>query len=274
MSNDKSFSLINGNAVSMTSLEIAALVESRHDKVKQSIERLADRGAIQLPPLGKVENKQSLSPNNKVEIYTFTGDQGKRDSIIVVAQLSPEFTARLVDRWQELESKVASVTSDAVNTTSRLQTIINLVTQIDQECAEKTAAIDQVAVQMQSLLPIVNGIAITLNMIQTPSNHAPPAMSEYDDAQSLGDQEIVLCAMRLATQDGKHVTTAKRGTITTWHVLKPYFQHDEFISFDARKRFNNAVAKLEYQGKMRRVIELTPNRKHRERWNLTLLNAQ
>ena len=27
---------------------------------------------------------------------------GKRDSYIVVAQLSPEFTARLVDRWQEL----------------------------------------------------------------------------------------------------------------------------------------------------------------------------
>lgn len=27
----------------------------------------------------------------------------KRDSYIIVAQLSPEFTARLVDRWQELE---------------------------------------------------------------------------------------------------------------------------------------------------------------------------
>ncbi|KAF1014473.1 MAG: hypothetical protein GAK31_01958 [Stenotrophomonas maltophilia] len=46
--------------------------------------------------------------------YLFTGDQGKRDSIIVVAQLSPEFTARLVDRWQELEAKVASVDPMAV----------------------------------------------------------------------------------------------------------------------------------------------------------------
>lgn len=36
--------------------------------------------------------------------YVFSGEQGKRDSIIVVAQLSPEFTARLVDRWQELEA--------------------------------------------------------------------------------------------------------------------------------------------------------------------------
>lgn len=51
----------------------------------------------------EVEDKQSLSPNNKSKVYVFTGEKGKRDSIIVVAQLSPEFTARLVDRWQELE---------------------------------------------------------------------------------------------------------------------------------------------------------------------------
>jgi anti-repressor protein len=31
----------------------------------------------------------------------------KRDSYVVVAQLSPEFTARLVDRWQELEAGAA-----------------------------------------------------------------------------------------------------------------------------------------------------------------------
>ena len=56
----------------------------------------------------KVENKQSNSPNNKTSVYVFSGEQGKRDSIIVVAQLSPEFTARLVDRWQALESGEAT----------------------------------------------------------------------------------------------------------------------------------------------------------------------
>lgn len=89
--------------LAMTSLEIAELVGSRHDKVKQSIERLAEKGVIQLPPMGKVENKQSNSPNRFTDVYRFEGEQGKRDSIIAVAQLSPEFTARLVDRWQELE---------------------------------------------------------------------------------------------------------------------------------------------------------------------------
>lgn len=87
----------------MTSLEISELVESRHDNVRISIERLAKSGVIQLPPMQEVKDNQSLSPNNKTKVYLFTGEQGKRDSIIVVAQLSPEFTARLVDRWQALE---------------------------------------------------------------------------------------------------------------------------------------------------------------------------
>lgn len=80
----------------MSSLEISELVESRHDKVKQSIERLAARGTIQLPPLGEVKNHLGQT----VSVYLVC----KRDSYIVVAQLSPEFTARLVDRWQELEA--------------------------------------------------------------------------------------------------------------------------------------------------------------------------
>ncbi|EMB4112531.1 TPA: DNA-binding protein [Serratia marcescens] len=84
--------------LAMTSLEIAELVGSRHDKVKQSIERLAERGVIALPPMG-----EKVTAGRPAAYYVFEGEQGKRDSIIAVAQLSPEFTARLVDRWQELE---------------------------------------------------------------------------------------------------------------------------------------------------------------------------
>lgn len=93
--------LTGGAAVTMSSLEIAALVESRHDKVKQSIERLAERGVITLPPLGEVSNT-GAGPSLIAAYFV-----SKRDSYIVVAQLSPEFTARLVDRWQELEAGAA-----------------------------------------------------------------------------------------------------------------------------------------------------------------------
>ncbi|WP_370272845.1 Rha family transcriptional regulator [Yersinia ruckeri] len=92
--------------VSMDSLEISKLVESRHDSVKRTIERLSQSGVIRLPPMvvcGKINN---LGFEQQTKTYKFEGEQGKRDSIIVVAQLSPEFTARLVDRWLELERSV------------------------------------------------------------------------------------------------------------------------------------------------------------------------
>lgn len=92
--------LIAGGGISMTSQEIAELVEKRHDNVKRTIETLAYQGVISRPQVEDgIKSANGVVPRH----YRFTGEQGKRDSIIVVAQLSPEFTARLVDRWQELE---------------------------------------------------------------------------------------------------------------------------------------------------------------------------
>jgi len=98
----------------MTSQEIAELVESRHDSVKRTIERLANQGVISLPPLVEVKVQRERREET-VSVYQFTGEKGKRDSIIVVAQLSPEFTARLVDRWQELEAMQAVALPDFSN---------------------------------------------------------------------------------------------------------------------------------------------------------------
>lgn len=98
---------IVSNTATMTSLEISELTGSRHDSVKRTIERLAESCVISLPPLVEVKVQRERRAE-AVEAYVFTGDKGRRDSIIVVAQLCPEFTARIVDRWQELEAKVAA----------------------------------------------------------------------------------------------------------------------------------------------------------------------
>jgi phage regulator Rha-like protein len=86
---------INNN-ITMSSQEIAELVKSRHDSVKRTIERLMEKAIIQLTPLVDVKNSQGQT----VASYLLA----KRDSLVVVAQLSPEFTGALVDRWQELEN--------------------------------------------------------------------------------------------------------------------------------------------------------------------------
>jgi phage regulator Rha-like protein len=91
--------LIKSNSDTMSSREIADLVGSRHDDVKRTITRLAERQVIQLPPMADVKNhrKQNVSEYRVC----------KRDTYVIVAQLSPEFTGRLVDRWQELEAMAA-----------------------------------------------------------------------------------------------------------------------------------------------------------------------
>ncbi|HFO6401210.1 TPA: DNA-binding protein [Escherichia coli] len=127
---------------SMTSIEIAELVGSRPDSVKRTIETLAKKGIIQFPQTVEIENKQSLGPRRFSSAYVFEGEQGKRDSIIVVAQLCPEFTARLVDRWRELEEQirkpmseiemVAAMALEAVRQQRRLEQVEEKVTHVTE----------------------------------------------------------------------------------------------------------------------------------------------
>lgn len=96
---------------SMTSLEIAELCQKRHDSVKRTIEILSakteKREAVIACPHSVVVQKEANNRIYDVEVCVFTGEQGKLDSITVVAQLCPEFTAALVKRWYELENQNA-----------------------------------------------------------------------------------------------------------------------------------------------------------------------
>ena len=89
--------------ITMNSQEIADLVEKRHDNVKRTIETLAEQGVIQLPQVEGVKNHLGQVVAN----YIFEGEQGKRDTTIIVAQLSPTFLGTVVDRWMELEKQYA-----------------------------------------------------------------------------------------------------------------------------------------------------------------------
>ncbi len=94
-------SLSTITAPTMSSREIAELVGSRHDSVKRAMERLQEKAIVSFSP--SVETSHQGPGSRPVEVYLVN----KRDSFIVVAQLCPEFTAALVDRWQDLEGQVA-----------------------------------------------------------------------------------------------------------------------------------------------------------------------
>lgn len=87
--------LAQNQSLTMSTREIASLLGKQHSHIKVSAERLQSKGTIALRG-SKFEHN-----GNFYEEYLLE----KRDSLILVAQNSPEFTAAIVDRWQELENK-------------------------------------------------------------------------------------------------------------------------------------------------------------------------
>lgn len=90
----------------MTCKQISELTGVRHDSVKRTIKSLSENGFISYPQI--VVGKKSA--NGVVpSYYIFAGDQGERDSVIVIAQVSPQATAQLVDEWRSLKLEVAAL---------------------------------------------------------------------------------------------------------------------------------------------------------------------
>ncbi len=92
--------LVTSESITMSSREIAELVGSKHEAVRKSAERLADAQLL-TSPLATFPYEHR---GNTYYEFRFN----KRDSLVLVARLSPEFTAAIVDRWQELEQKSQS----------------------------------------------------------------------------------------------------------------------------------------------------------------------
>lgn len=101
----------------MTCKQISELTGVRHDSVKRTIETLSSAGVIESPQI--VVIKTRTKPRTD---YIFTDDQGERDSVIVIAQVSPKATAMLVDEWRLLKLQVDALRKQlADRSAARLQ---------------------------------------------------------------------------------------------------------------------------------------------------------
>lgn len=90
--------ILKQTAQTMSSREIAQLYQKPHDNVLKLIRSLMDGGIVK-----STTPHQYMHPQNGQWYTEFLSD--KRDSLVVVARLSPEFTAAVIDRWQELETQ-------------------------------------------------------------------------------------------------------------------------------------------------------------------------
>lgn len=91
------FELSTNTEMTMSSREIAELTNKRHDNVLRVIRSLIDGQVL-------VTQIEALKIEYRGQWFDYY-ELSKRDSLVVVARLSPEFTAAVVDRWQELEKQ-------------------------------------------------------------------------------------------------------------------------------------------------------------------------
>jgi len=87
-----------GADVTMSSREIADMANKRHDNVLRVCRELRATGVT--PQIEECRVINNLAGGREFTEFRLN----KRDSLVLIARLSPEFTGRLVDRWMELEA--------------------------------------------------------------------------------------------------------------------------------------------------------------------------
>jgi phage antirepressor YoqD-like protein len=120
----------------MTSREIAELTGKRHDNVMRVCDDLKASNVCPQIEVCFVINE--LANGRKIQECRLN----KRDSLVLVARLSPEFTGRVVDRWLELEAATAPKLPQTYAQALRL-------------AAEQAETIEAQAAQLESAKPAV-----------------------------------------------------------------------------------------------------------------------
>lgn len=109
-------------ALTMSSREIAELTGKEHKNVIRTVKDLLAAKILdaQIEPL-KFEYRGQWFDYYELK---------KRDSLVLVARLSPEFTAHIVDRWQELEKQVKQTNVDLHDPHALRRALLNYTEQV------------------------------------------------------------------------------------------------------------------------------------------------
>lgn len=126
--------LSSSNTLTMSSREIAELTSRRHDNVMRVCRDLKASG---------VTPQIEESPFDHLGNTYFEFRLSKRDSLVLVARLSPEFTAKVVDRWLALEQQAQTGLPQTFAEALRLAA--DQAERIEQQQAEIAAAAPKVA---------------------------------------------------------------------------------------------------------------------------------
>lgn len=91
--------ITQSSSLTMSSHEIAELVSARHNDVFDTVERLFEKGILRESRKNTREHRTG-GRGRPTMVYDLT----KRDTLVVASGYNDEMRARIIDRWQELET--------------------------------------------------------------------------------------------------------------------------------------------------------------------------
>ncbi|WOE31014.1 MULTISPECIES: Rha family transcriptional regulator [unclassified Acinetobacter] len=191
----------------MSSREIAELTGKEHKNVCRVIRDLISDGILdaQLEPL-KFEYRGQW-----FDYY----ELNKRDSFVVVARLSPEFTAHIVDRWQELEQQLNPVFNLPQDLPTALRVLADTHEQLQQAQLER-----EIAVKTKAYISDKK----TATAMATASNAVQENTRLKDKLGQSKRNATVLAVERLT---GKEYTWQALNKWCKAHGVKPQKVHDD-----------------------------------------------
>jgi phage antirepressor YoqD-like protein/predicted transcriptional regulator len=128
--------LVNMQVLTMSSREIAELVGARHNDVITTIHRLFDKGLLR----SRRKSRREATGGRPIDVY----DLVERDTHLVVAGYSDEHRARVIDRWQELESLQAPAIQVPQTLAGALRLAADQAEQIEQQAQQLAIAAPKV----------------------------------------------------------------------------------------------------------------------------------
>jgi phage antirepressor YoqD-like protein len=183
-----------GADVTMSSREIAELTDKRHDNVMRVCRELKAAGIT--PQIEECRVINELAGGREFTEFRLN----KRDSLVLVARLSPEFTAVLVDRWQELEAGVsAPAIPKSFSAALRL-------------AAEQQEVIETQAAQLEAAKPAVAFVERYNDAIGTKGFREVAKLLQANEAQFrefLIDEKIMYRLGGALTPYGNHIDAGR-----------------------------------------------------------------
>lgn len=121
--------ILSTAAQTMSSREIADLVEARHNDVIATIQRLFEKGLLR----SSRKSRQEATGGRPIMVY----DLIERDTHLVVAGYSDEHRARIIDHWDQLRHSVLAIPQTLPEA---LRLAADLAERVDQQQARLTVA--------------------------------------------------------------------------------------------------------------------------------------